>query len=74
MILRGLESAANGMLSLIEQHDNIANNLTNVNTTIYKRTALTFKNIMDSNIYENKGTLLDGETRNLGNLSVGNED
>ena len=73
MILRGLESAANGMLSLIEQHDNIANNLANVNTTGYKRTALTFKNIMDSNIYENKGTLLDGETRNLGNLSVGSE-
>ena len=43
MILRGLESAANGMLSLIEQHDNIANNLANVNTTGYKRTALTFK-------------------------------
>ncbi|MBR1907883.1 flagellar hook basal-body protein [bacterium] len=71
MILRGLESAANGMLSLIEMHDNIANNLANVNTTGYKRTALTFKNIMDANVYENKGTLLDGETRNLGDLSMG---
>ena len=71
MILRGLESASKGMLSLIEMQANIANNLANVNTTGYKRTALTFKDIMDSKVYENKGTLLDGETRDLGSLSMG---
>ena len=71
MITRGLESAANGMLSLIEMQDNIANNLANVNTTGYKRTALTFKNILDANVCQSSGTLLDGETRNLGTLSMG---
>jgi len=71
MITRGLESAANGMLSLIEMQDNIANNLANVNTTGYKRTALTFKNILDANVSQSEGTLLDGETRNLGTLSMG---
>lgn len=73
MILRGLESAAKGMLSLIEMNDNTANNLANVNTVGYKRTALTFKNIYDANVVENSGTLLDGETRDLGTLSLGSE-
>lgn len=73
MILRGLESAASGMLSLVEMNDNTANNLANVNTVGYKRTALTFKNVYDTTVSENTGSLADGETRRLGELSMGSE-
>ena len=37
MILRGFESASNGMLALMDNLDNTANNLANVNTSRIKR-------------------------------------
>ena len=52
MLVRGLESAAKGMLALMEAQDNIANNLSNVNTTGFKRGQLRFKDIMESAVYQ----------------------
>ena len=73
MILRGFESASNGMLSLIDMNDNTANNLANVNTAGYKRSALTFKNVMNTSVYQENGELINGGTRYLGDLSMGSE-
>ena len=73
MLVRSLESAANGMLALIDMNDNTANNLANVNTTGYKKSELTFKNVMDAAVYQSEGTVLRGNCRYLGNLSLGSE-
>lgn len=71
MILRGLDSAANGMQALIEQNDSIANNIANVNTVGFKKQSLVFKNIYDSNVsQESKST---DETRSVGELSIGSQ-
>lgn len=77
MILRGFESASNGMLSLMDNLDNTANNLANVNTAGYKKSMLTFKNSMDSAVYQKNGELIKGQSagsnRYLGELSMGSE-
>lgn len=72
MITRGLESAANGMKTLIEYQDVVANNIANVNTTSFKRTNLAFKNIMDMTIEEkSRFNEFQSQARQLGNLSAG---
>lgn len=71
MIIRGLESAANGMLALINQNDSTANNVANVNTIGYKKQNLLFKNIYDTNIVQKDKTT--DEMRNVGALSIGSE-
>ncbi len=72
MLVRGLESAAKGMLALMEQQDNIANNLSNVNTTGFKRGQLRFKDIMESAVYSQQGSILRNDAgRYLGDLSMG---
>lgn len=72
MITRGLETAAKGMLALMDMNDNTANNLANVNTTGFKRGALRFKNILDSAIYSQQGSILrNNSSQYLGDLSVG---
>ena len=43
MIVRGLESAAKGMIALMDMNDRIANNLANVNTVGFKKGELRFK-------------------------------
>lgn len=74
MIVRGLESAAKGMLALMDMNDNIANNLSNVNTTGYKRGALRFQDVMQSAVYSQEGSILRNDTsRYLGNLSMGSQ-
>ena len=73
MLVRSFESASKGMIALTESLDNTAMNLANVNTTGYKKTDLTFKNIYDAKVVENTGTLLCGNTRNIGTLSMGSE-
>lgn len=77
MILRGFESASNGMMSLMDNLDNTANNLANVNTSGYKKSMLTFKNTMDSAVYQKNGELIKGQStgsnRYLGELSMGSE-
>lgn len=71
MILRGLETAANGMQALIEQNDSTANNVANVNTVGYKKQSLVFKNIYDSNIIQKSSAT--GEFQDIGSLSIGSE-
>ena len=74
MILRGLESCANGMLALMDANDNTANNLANVNTIGYKKGSLRFKDVMHSAIYtQAESVLRNDETRYIGSLSCGSE-
>lgn len=73
MILRSFESASKGMQALIDMNDNIANNLSNVNTTGYKKANLTFQNIYDSSVVQKTGGALSNEIRDLGELSVGSK-
>ena len=74
MIVRGLESAAKGMLALMDMNDNIANNLSNVNTVGYKRGALRFQDVMESAVYSQEGSILRNDaSRYLGNLSMGSQ-
>lgn len=74
MIVRGLESAAKGMLALMDMNDNTANNLANVNTVGYKRGSLRFKDVMQSAVYSQEGSILRNDTnRYLGNLSAGSQ-
>lgn len=72
MIVRGLETCANGMLALMDANDNIANNLSNVNTYGYKKGSLKFKDVMESAVYTQSGSVLRNDsTRYLGDLSIG---
>lgn len=73
MITRGIQSAANGMKSLLDMNDTIANNLANVNTVGFKKAALTFKNIYDQRIEQpnNSGDFKNATPKYVGNLSVG---
>ena len=72
MILRGLESCANGMLALMDMNDNTANNLSNVNTVGYKKGSIKFQDLMESAVYtQSESVLRNDSTRYLGNLSVG---
>ena len=72
MILRGLESCANGMLALMDMNDNTANNLANVNTVGYKKGSIKFKDLMESAVYtQAESVVRNDSSRYLGNLSVG---
>lgn len=62
MIVRSLESAANGMLALMDMNDNTANNLANVNTVGYKKGSLRFKDVMQSAVYSQEGSILRNDT------------
>ncbi|MDD3436269.1 MAG: flagellar basal-body rod protein FlgF [Candidatus Gastranaerophilales bacterium] len=69
MIIRGLETAANGMQALIDQNDSTANNVANVNTVGFKKQSLIFQNIYNSNVIQ-KDSQTD-ENKSVGELSVG---
>jgi len=72
MIVRGLESAAKGMIALMDMNDNTANNLANVNTVGFKKGSLRFKDVMDAAVYSQEGSILRNDTsRYLGDLSMG---
>lgn len=72
MIVRGLESAAKGMLALMDMNDNTANNISNVNTVGYKRGQLRFKDILESAVYSQQGSILRNDSsRYIGDLSMG---
>ena len=74
MLVRSFESAANGMLALMDMNDNTANNLANVNTVGYKKGSLRFKDVMQSAVYSQEGSILRNDTsRYLGTLSMGSE-
>ena len=57
MIVRGLESAAKGMVALMDMNDRIANNLSNVNTVGFKKGELRFKDVMQSAVYSQEGSI-----------------
>lgn len=71
MIIRGLETAAQGMQALIDQNDSTASNVANVNTTGYKKQRLVFKDIYETNIIQKSQSTDD--LRNIGDLSVGSQ-
>ena len=74
MIVRGLESAAKGMVALMDMNDRIANNLANVNTVGFKKGELRFKDVMQSAVYSQEGSILRNDTsRYLGSVSMGSE-
>ena len=75
MIVRSFESAANGMLALMDMNDNTANNLANVNTIGYKKGSLRFKDVMQSAVYSQEGSIIRNmnEINYLGSLSVGSQ-
>ena len=74
MIVRGLESAAKGMVALMDMNDRIANNLANVNTVGFKKGELRFKDVMESAVYSQEGSILRNDTsRYLGTISMGSE-
>lgn len=76
MITRGIYTAAKGMESLLDLNDTIANNLANVNTTGFKKSALTFRNVYDATVEQSTPPGEEykrSEWRNVGTLSVGPE-
>ena len=74
MLVRSFESAANGMLALMDMNDNTANNLANVNTVGYKKGSLRFKDVMQSAVYSKEGSILRNDSnRYLGNISCGSQ-
>lgn len=74
MLVRSFESAANGMLALMDMNDNTANNLANVNTIGYKKGSLRFKDVMQSAVYSQEGSILRNDTsRYLGDISCGSQ-
>ena len=76
MITRGLESATKGMMSLLKQEDVNANNLANVNTVGFKKTNITFKNLMDAQVEVKQIPITnnpkDTQFMKVGYLSLGN--
>ncbi len=75
MISRGIEIAANGMKSLMDFQDSIANNLANVNTTGYKKESLSFRSVYNAMLSEPE-KLNDYKYRNgrdIGRISMGSE-
>ena len=74
MLVRSFESAANGMLALMDMNDITANNLANVNTVGYKKGSLRFKDVMQSAVYSQEGSILRNDSnRYLGNISCGSQ-
>ncbi len=74
MIVRSLESCANGMLALMDANDNTANNLANVNTYGFKKGSIRFKDVIQSAVYTQTGSILRSDSsKNLGSVSLGSE-
>lgn len=71
MIIRGLETAANGMQALINQNDSTANNVANVNTVGYKKQSLVFQDIYDYNVIQKSSQT--GDYSSMGDLSMGSQ-
>ena len=68
MITRGIETVSKGMQALIDFEDITAHNLANVTTTGFKRSNITFQDIMQSNV---KAKTASGGTKEVGSLSIG---
>jgi flagellar basal-body rod protein FlgG len=58
----------------MDMNDRIANNLSNVNTVGFKKGELRFKDVMQSAVYSQEGSILRNDTsRYLGTVSMGSE-
>lgn len=71
-MIQGINTAAAGMASVIDQNDIIANNLANVNTVGFKQLMPTFMNIKNLNVQvENENDDIHPGLRSIGNISAG---
>lgn len=68
MITRGIGTVAKGMQALIDFEDVTAHNLANVTTNGFKRTQITFQDIMQSNVQAQNAQ---GKMAKAGSLSTG---
>lgn len=68
MITKGIGTVAHGMQSLIDFEDITAHNLANVTTTGFKRTNVTFQDVMQANVHAQNS---DGHYQKVGSLSNG---
>ena len=68
MITRGIGTVAKGMQALIDFEDVTAHNLANVTTAGFKRSNITFQDVMQSNIHSKNEF---GNYKNVGTLSNG---
>ncbi len=68
MITRGIETISKGMQALIDYEDITAHNLANVTTTGFKRTNVTFQDIMQSRVNAKNAK---GDSKEVGSLSIG---
>lgn len=68
MISRGIGTVANGMQALIDFEDVTAHNLANVTTAGFKRSTITFQNILDTSV---QAPNAQGVNREVGVLSTG---
>lgn len=68
MISRGIATVAKGMQALIDYEDVTAHNLANVNTNGFKKSHITFQDIMQSNVSSKNAQ---GNKREVGSLSMG---
>ena len=57
MITRGISAVAHGMQALIDYEDVTAHNLANVTTAGFKRSNITFQDIMQTNIISKNETI-----------------
>lgn len=67
MITRGIGTVAKGMQALIDFEDMTAHNLANVTTAGFKRSNMTFKDCMESNVKLKEGN----SVKTIGQLSIG---
>lgn len=70
-MVNGIETAASGMMSILNYNDIIANNLANVNTPGFKALIPTFKNISDIEIKEKTKDEQGDTNKPVGTLSAG---
>ena len=68
MITRGISSLAKGMQAMIDLEDITAHNLANVTTSGFKRTNVTFQDIMQGNVLTKNQN---GTYKDVGSLSIG---
>lgn len=68
MITRGIGTVAKGMQALIDFEDVTAHNLANVTTNGFKRSQITFQDILQSNVQTKN---IQNKSVNVGSLSIG---
>jgi len=70
-MVRGIETAAAGMVSIMNLNDIIANNLANINTAGFKQLIPAFKNINEVNLKQKNSENSSEMYKNIGKLSTG---